>query len=64
MPSIVNECGVTIISWSNYLFGTNVNNTFDNCYLLDYNERKQLQQNLILAHLLHLYLDQHFFCAP
>ena len=32
-----------------------------NCYLLDYNALKQLQQILILVHLLHLYLDQHFF---
>ena len=33
----------------------------DNCYLLDYNALKQVQQILILVHLLHLYLDQHFF---
>ena len=32
----------------------------DNCYLLNYNEVKQLQQILILVHLLHFYLDQHF----
>ena len=32
----------------------------DNCSLLNYNEVKQLQQILILVHLLHFYLDQHF----
>ena len=33
----------------------------DNCYWLNYNALKQLQHTLILVHLLHLYLDQHFF---
>ena len=37
----------------------------DNCYLLDCNKLKHLQQILIVVHLLHLYLDQHlFFVLP
>ena len=33
----------------------------DNCYWLNYSVLKQLQQILVLVHLLHLYLYQHLF---
>ena len=37
----------------------------DNCYCVNYNVLKQLQEILILAYPLHLYLDQHlFFVLP
>ena len=36
----------------------------DNCYLLDYNAIKQLQEILILAHFIHLYIDQHLILLP
>ena len=62
--SIVNECDDILINCPNGLFGAKVNNVLmllGNCYLLNYNALKQFRQMLILAHLLHLYLDQHLF---
>ena len=36
----------------------------DNCYWLDYNALKRLQQILILVHLLYIYLYQNLFLYP
>ena len=60
-----NEWGDILINCPNCLFGTKVINTllFDNCYWFNYNVIKKLQKILILGHVFHLYLAQHFFCT-
>ena len=57
--NIVNEWGAIEISWINCLFGTKKIKLYmvvDNCYCLNYNVLKQLQEILILAYHLHLSL--------
>ena len=57
--NIVSEWVAIVINCPNCLFGAKV--IVDNCYWLNYNLLNQLEQILILVHLLHVYLDQHLF---